>query len=225
MRAAPMTALRIHVCADLASAGPDLRWPTMHATQDTTRRVARICCELGITDQRTLAGDQATVDALLGALSEAVATLVDDGLLVLTFSGHTVRGDGPTETARWCLFDGGVELSQITGQLSRLPAAATVLVICDSCYSAAIASVLSGTQEVVLLAGCGEHQTMIGRCRSEFVVKIEEFVVSRRSRGSLAQLREVLEDDTPDCERPVVWTNAARRWSQSIADLVQACKP
>ena len=26
-------------------------------------------------------------------------------------------------------------------------------------------------------------------------------------------LRALLEADTPDCERPVVWTNAAHRWS------------
>jgi hypothetical protein len=96
-----------------------------------------------------------------------------------------------------------------------------VLVICDSCYAAAIAGVLSRTQDVIVLAGCGEDQTMVGRRRSEFVVKIEEFVVSRRSQGTLAQLRDVLEDDTPDCERPVVWTNAAWRWCQPIEELTQ----
>jgi hypothetical protein len=213
MPAAPITALAIHVCADIASAGPDRRWPPVHAAQDTAQRVARICSELGIADQRTLAGEQATVASLLGALAAAGATLADDGLLVLTFSGHTVRGDGPIETACWCLFDGGIELSQVAGQLAPLPRDASVIVICDSCYASAIASVLIGTQEVVVLASCGADQTMVDRLRSEFVVRLEEFVASQRARCSLAQLRAVLEDDTPDCERPVVWTNAASRWA------------
>jgi hypothetical protein len=36
--------------------------------------------------------------------------------------------------------------------------------------------------------------------------------------GSIDALRGVLEADTPDCERPVVWTNAAEHWpSEPIA--------
>jgi hypothetical protein len=54
---------------------------------------------------------------------------------------------------------------------------------------------------------------MIDRARSEFVVRLDAFVGERRSDGTLAQLRDVLEDDTPDCERPVVWTNVERCWS------------
>ncbi|HSR98404.1 MAG TPA: hypothetical protein VLM79_15205 [Kofleriaceae bacterium] len=176
--------------------------------------MTRICSELGIGDQRMLAGEQATVAALRCALEDAGAALADDGLLVLTFSGHTVRGEGPIATARWCLFDAGIELSQIAGALARLPRNARVIVICDSCYASAIASVLSGTQEAIVLASCGEDQTMVDRMRSEFAVRLEELVISQRACASLAQLRELLEHDTPDCERPVVWTNAAPRWSR-----------
>jgi hypothetical protein len=138
------------------------------------------------------------------------------------FSGHTVRGDGPIETARWCLFDGGLELSQITERLARLPAGANVIIVCDSCYAAAIASCFRGPQQVVLLASCGDDQTMIDRVRSEFVVRLDEFIGERRSQGTLAQLRDVLEDDTPDCERPVVWTNALHRWSAEAFSALPA---
>ena len=167
MPAISISALAIHVSADIASAGPDRRWPPLHAMQDTAQRMMRICSELGIADQRTLAGEHATVAALLYALGDAGAALADDGLIVLTFSGHTVRGDGPIETARWCLFDAGIELSQVAGELARLPPNARAIVICDSCYASAIASVLIGPQEVVVLASCGEDQTMVDRVRSE----------------------------------------------------------
>lgn len=216
MSADRMAARAIHVCADNASAGPDRRWPVLHATQDTARRVEQICRALGVDDQRVLSREHATVAGVLGALADAAAELLDDGLLVLTFSGHTVRGTGPVEAARWCLFDGGVELSQIAGQLARLPDGVRVIVLSDTCYASAIASVLCGPQQVVIVASCGEDQTMVDRMASEFVVRLEAFVESN-ARGSLRELRDVLEADTPDCERPVVWTNAEQRWSHAIA--------
>lgn len=207
-----LRALAIHVCADTASAGPERQWPRSHAAADTIERAVRICAELGIEDQIVIAGELATAAALLGALSDAAEALTDDGLLVLTFSGHTVRGDGPIEAARWCLFDDGVALSQIAGELARLPGDGRVIVICDSCYAAAIACTLTGSQPVLVLASCGEDQTMVDRRQSEFVVRLEQFVASHPGRGTLAELREALEADTPDCERPVVWTNAEDRW-------------
>jgi hypothetical protein len=210
---ADLAALAIQVCADDAIAGADRRWPRMHAAEDTAERFERIGRVLGIGDQRMLAGEHATIAAVLDALDRAAADLAPHGLLAVMFSGHTVRGEGPIETARWCLFDGGLEMSQIADRLARLPGTARVLVVCDSCYAAAIASCLIGPQQVVLLASCGDDQTMIDRARSEFVVRLDAFVGERRSDGTLAQLRDVLADDTPDCERPVVWTNAPRCWS------------
>jgi hypothetical protein len=212
METASLSALAIHVCADIAGAGPERRWPRSHAAADTLERAVQICAELGIEDQIALAGGEATVSALMGSLADAADVLADDGLLVLTFSGHTARGNGPVETARWCLFDGGVELAQIAGQLARLPGDGRVIVICDSCYAAAIACALTGSQPVLVLASCGEDQTMIDRTRSEFIVRLEDFVTSHPAGGSLAELREALEADTPDCERPVVWSNAEDRW-------------
>ena len=210
-------ALAIHVCADAQTTGLRRSWPPAIAAHDTVQRAQGICERSGVVEQRTLAGDQATAEALRDALGHAAAILINGGLLVLTFSGHTERGDGPIETARWCLVGGGMMLSQIADHLAQLPPAARLVIIADTCYAAAIAHCLRGPQLAVVVASCGEDQTMIERARSEFVVRLEDLVCADLS-PSIDELRAALEADTPDCERQVVWTNAADRWpSERIA--------
>ena len=212
-----MRALAIHVCADAETTGLRRPWPPVIAARDTLQRTQRICEHSGVVEQRTLAGDQATAEALRDALGHAAAVLINGGLLVLTFSGHTERGDGPIETARWCLVGGSLTLAQIADQLVQLPPAARLVIIADTCYAAAIAQCLRGPQLAIVVASCSEDQTMISRARSEFVVQLEDLVCSDPSR-TIDELRAALEADTPDCERPVVWTNAAARWpSERIA--------
>lgn len=215
-------ALAIHVCADAETRGLHRTcWPPTRAAPDTVQRARRICERSGVVEQRTLAGDQATAEALLDALGNAASALINGGLLVVTFSGHTERGDGPIETARWCLVGGSVTLSQVAEQLALLPPAARVVILADTCYASAIAHCLRGPQLAVVVAGCSEDQTMVARARSEFIVRLEDFVCaepSPDSPDSIDALRAVLEDDTPDCERPVVWTNTADRWpSERVA--------
>jgi hypothetical protein len=212
-------ALAIHVCADAETAGLHRRWRPLIPARDTVQRAQRICEHAGVAEQRTLAGDQATAEALRDALGHAAAVLSADGLLVVTFSGHTERGDGPIETARWSLVGGGVTLSQLADQLELLPPTARLVIIADTCYAAAIAQCLRGAQPAVVIASCGDDQTAIERARSEFVVRLEDFVCAGRppgSPGSLDALRAVLEADTPDCERPVVWTNAVDHWRDGV---------
>jgi hypothetical protein len=209
-------ALAIHVCADAETSGLRRTWPPAFAAHDTVQRAQRICERSGVVEQRTLAGDQATAEALRDALDHAAAVLANGGLFVVTFSGHTERGDGPIETARWCLVGGGMMLSQIADHLAQLPPAARLVIIADTCYAAAIAHCLRGAQLAVVVASCGEDQTMIERARSEFVVRLEDLVCSDPAR-SIDELRAALEADTPDCERPVVWTNAADRWPYESA--------
>jgi hypothetical protein len=181
--------------------------------------VTRICRELGIVEQHVLTGERATARALLETLRAVGCVVAGGGLIVVTFAGHTERGDGPIETARWCTADGGVELSQIAQHLAQLPPAARVLLICDTCYAAAIAEVLIGVQPVVVVASCSAKQTMIDRLTSELVVRLEEFVCVHGRRGSLAALRAMLDADTPDCERPVVWSNVgSRRRPTEVSD-------
>jgi len=206
------SALAIHICADLASAGPDRWWPAMVASEDTVRRAAKLCRHVGIVEQRSLAGEGASRAGLLAVLRDASAALADDGLLVLTFAGHTERGDRPIEAAQWCLFDGGLELSQIAAELARFPARARLVIIVDSCYAAAIARVLAGPQPALVLACCGEDQTTIDRASSELMVRLEDFICAGE-QGSVDALRRRLEDDTPDSERPEVWTNTDAWWS------------
>jgi hypothetical protein len=214
-------ALAIHVCADVETTGLRRRWRPPLAVRDTVQRAQRICEHAGVAEQRTLAGDQATAEALLGALERAATVLIDGGLLVVTFSGHTERGDGPIETARWCLVGGGVTLSQIADHLALLPPTARLVILANTCYAAAIAQCLRGAQPAVVIAGCGDDQTMIERARSEFVVRLEDFVCAERPPGSIDELRAMLEADTPDCERPVVWTNAADRWPDQVIQVLR----
>jgi len=210
-------ALAIHLCADTETSGLRRRWPPTFAGHDTVQRAQRICEHVGVVEQRTLAGDQMTAEALRAALDHAAAALINGGLLVLTFSGHTERGEGPLETARWCLVDGSLTLAEIADQLALLPPAARLVIIADTCYASAIAPCLRGPQLAVVIASCGEDQTMIERARSEFVVRLEDLVCSGDPSRSIDEIRAALEDDTPDCERPVVWTNAADRLPTELA--------
>jgi hypothetical protein len=214
-------AIAIHICADVETTGLHRSWPPPFASPDTLARARRICERAGVADQHTLAGGLATAAVLLDALGRAAAALSDDGLLVVSFAGHTERGDGPIETTRWCLVGGGVTLAELADHLARLPPGARVVIIADTCYAAAIAAVLHGPQPAVVIAGCGEEQTMIERAHSEFVVRLEDFVCAEPAPGqaprhAIDALRDVLEADTPDCERPVVWTNTADRWPDRV---------
>lgn len=211
MRQDRLRALALHVCADVATTGLQRTYPPSVAAPDTIRRAAAIARHLGIIDQRTLAGEQATAAALRGELHRAALTLAPDGLLFLTFSGHTERGEGPIETARWCLVGGGVELGTIAGDLAGFPASTRLVILCDTCYAAAITSTLVGDQGAVVVGSCAEEQTMLERRSSEFMVRLEQLMCSR-AQVSLDELRAVLESDTPDCERPFVWTNEEGRW-------------
>jgi hypothetical protein len=201
-----ISALALHVCADVPTTGLRRTYPPSVAAPDTICRAMAIARHLGIAYQRTLAGEQVTAAVLRGELGWAALALAPRGLFFLSFSGHTERGEGPIETTRWCLAGGGLDLATIAGDLARLPPGARLIVLCDTCYAAAITSTLVGDQEVIVVGSCAEDQTMLERRSSEFMVRLEQFVRSG-AQGSLDELRAVLEADTPDCERPFVWTN------------------
>jgi hypothetical protein len=212
-------AIAIHVCADRARRGPDKWWTPLASFADSVQRASAICDRAGIVEQRTLAGEQASCAAVLGALDDAGARLDDGGLLVLMFAGHCERGDGPIETARWCLADGGLEIAALAAQLAQLPTQTCVVIIADTCYAAAIAAVFTGPQPVLLLASCGEDQTTVARRSSDLMVRLEQFWFAADGPGSVTELRDTLEADTPDCERPVVWTNRRAWWAARPFDI------
>ena len=212
MSAHRLDALATHVCADTTTSGILRRWPPPMVSPDTLQRRRRICEHAGIAEQQVLRGKSATAEALLAALRRARAALGDEGVLVLTvLRPHRARRR-PDRVGALVPGRRRRELSRICEHLAALPAAATLLLICDTRHAAAIAQALCGPQQAVVLASCGDGQTMLDRRRSEFVVRIEDFLCATRGRGSLAALRAQLEADTPDCERPVVWTHAAHRW-------------
>jgi hypothetical protein len=214
MSAPGIAAFAVHIGADIAAAGPGAYWPLTPLSRDTARRITRLCWRAGITAQRTLTGPRATIAAVQAAIAEAVASLgqaaakrAGASRFVISFSGHCVRGDGPVGSTRWCLHDGGLQLADLADQLAQLPVDTQLVIICDSCHASAVADVLHGPQPAIVLASCGEDQTMLERERSEFAVRLERGFRGARPPQTLDELRELLADDTPDCERPVVWTN------------------
>jgi hypothetical protein len=140
-------AIAIHICADRARRGPDNCWPPLASFADSVRRAVAICDHAGIVEQRTLAGEHATRAALLGALSDAGADLADGGLLVLMFAGHCERGDGPIETARWCLASQTGTLADLVAQFPRRDHRRHVLSGCD-CTRACRPSAGTGAREL-----------------------------------------------------------------------------
>lgn len=207
-RAGPHRALAIHIGADVLTTEPHCHWPAPVAARDTIARAARMCERAGVDEQYTLAGAAATCDNVLDALQAAALILASDGLLVLTFSGHTERGDGALGDAHWCFADGTLAVAELARELARLPHHARVIVIADTGAATAIRHAPLGPQAFLLIAGCDDDQTMSERLPSEFVYRLEALLL-RCPDPSLADVRAALAADTPDSERPVVWTNAA----------------
>lgn len=219
-RAATQTAIAIHVGADRARDDDGRWWPPGLGIRDAIDRASRIADTLGVTTQHTLTGPGATVDALREALRAAAIALAPAATLVLSFSGHTHRGDGPLAAARWQLFDGGVALSSVARMLAALPVDVRLLLLCDSCYGAALSAVLHGPQPAIVVAACGATQTMVDRRSSEFLVRMQSLL--HGGDPTPEQLERRLVDDTPDCERPCVWTNRARWRAASLRSCVGA---
>ena len=192
-RSGPHRALAIHIGADVLTTEPHCHWPVPVSARDTIARTARMCERAGVSEQYTLAGAAATCDNVLDALQAAALILATEGLLVLTFSGYTERGDGA--------------IAELARELSRLPAQARIVVIADTCSATAIRHTPLGPQPFLLIAGCDDDQLMTERLPSEFIHRLEELLI-RRPDPSLDDVRAVLAADTPASERPVVWTNA-----------------
>jgi hypothetical protein len=213
-------AIAIHVCADVLATEPYCRWTALIAARDTVQTTEKLCRSAGIADQHLLIGEHATRAALEAQLHAAAHALHDDGLLVLTFSGHTERGAGPIAATRWCLYDGPIGLAELAAQLARLPRTARVVVIADTCYAAAIKHVALGPQPFLLIGGCQEEQTVLERARSEIIVRLERLLGPGDGPGpSVLAVKAMLEDDTPDAERPCVWTSSEPWWSARVFEI------
>jgi hypothetical protein len=182
--------------------------------------MARICAAAGIADQRPVVGANATVDEVCRALAVAVARLDPHGLLVLTFTGHSDRRRRDEHGRRvdeWCLYDGGLPLTEVSALLAAAPHTARVIVVADTCYAGALARHVDAGCTVVLLGACADDQITIGGPTSEFAVRLEQLTRSGDTLNpdcvSYRWLRESLRRDTPDAERPCVWTNRIAAWA------------
>jgi hypothetical protein len=209
-----------HVNAQAIHIGADaLTWPghahlcVLRSCRDTLARMTRLAHAAGIREQHWLAGTQATCAAVAETLAHGAGTLAPDGLLVVTFSGHTVRKHDQTF---WCLQDGELQLGEIAACLAGAAASARVVVVADTCYGAALRRYADLAATLVLIAACGEDQHTMNRPTSEFMVRLEELTYPGGSRHAMCAtyrwLHEHLQHHTPDVERPEVWTNRAAAW-------------
>jgi len=175
--------------------------------------MSRICAGAGIPAQRRLLGSAATRDRVRAAITGAAAAIDPHGLLVLTFAGHSERGEAGVQ---WCLYDGGLPLHEVADMLTGVPASARIVVVNDTCYAAALATLVQPSLALVLLAACGADQLTLARPTSDFVVRLEQLVypagIRNPSCTTYTWLDQELRRDTPDAERPGVWTHHTDAW-------------
>jgi hypothetical protein len=205
--------LAIHIGAD------ELAWPghahlcVLRSCRDTLVRMTRLAGAAGIQEQRCLSGTQATRAVVAETIAHGATALDHDGLLVVTFSGHTVRHHDQTF---WCLHDGEFPLGEMAACLAGAAASAQIVVVADTCYGAALRRYADLAATLVLIAACGEDQHTMNRPTSEFMVHLEQLTYPGGSRHAECTtyrwLHEQLQHNTPDVERPEVWTNREAAW-------------
>jgi hypothetical protein len=202
------TGLAVHVGADVLASPQHRDWPPVRSCRDTLARMTRLCASAGVDRQECLAGPHATLARVRSAIAGAAATLAPDGLLVLTFAGHSERARPGTE-AGWCLVDGTLTFAGLAAALAGAPPSACVIVVAATCYAAALARHPDWPCTVVLLAACDDYQIVLNSPRSEFIQRLE----AAAGATDYTSLRDRLCHDTPDAERPRVWTNSQTAWS------------
>jgi hypothetical protein len=208
-----VNARAIHIGAD------ELAWPghahlcRLHSCRDTLARMTRPAHAAGIQEQHWLAGTQATCAAVAETLERGATTLAPDGLLVVTFSGHT---EWNHDQAFWCLHDGKFPLGEMAACLAGAAASARIVVVADTCNGVALQRYADLAATLVLIAACGDDQCTINRLASEFIVRLEQLTYPGGIRNAACTtyrwLHEQLRHDTPDVERPEVWTNREAAW-------------
>jgi hypothetical protein len=182
--------------------------------------MSRLCAAAGIQNQHCLVGEQATADNVRVALTHAARDIDPHGLLVLTFTGHSdrrLRDERGERITQWCLYDRGVRVDEITELLSAFAPTVRVVVIADTCYAGAFARFADVACTLVLLGACADNQTKISGPTSDFMVRLEGLVypggAPNPSCVSYRWLERQLHQDTPDAERPQVWTNRPAAWA------------
>ena len=216
----PETGLAIHIGADVLTSPRHARWPAVRSCRDTVERTTRLAAAAGITRQHQLLGTHASRARTGHALREAAAGLDPHGQLLVAFTGHSDREptapDQPPAIA-WCLHDATLPLAEVAALLSAAPPTALITVIADTCYAAALSG-FTIPATVVLLAACGANQQTLANPAEGFVTRLEQLVLPGGQPNprctTYRWLHRQLRQDTPDVERPRVWTNRLSAWSR-----------
>ena len=116
-----VNARAIHIGADELAEPGHAHLCVLRSCRDTPARMTRLAHAAGIQEQHWLAGTQATRAAVAETLAHGATTLAPDGLLVVTFAGHTVRHHDQTF---WCLHDGEFQLGELAACLAGAAASA-----------------------------------------------------------------------------------------------------
>ena len=218
--------LAVHIGADVLASPRYRDWPATRSSRDTVARMTGLCTAVGIARQHRLLGADATRDRVRGAISRAATDLHPDGLLVLTFSGHSDRGEPDDNSQRdssWCLHDDNLAFGELADALSVAAPSARVIVVAATCYAAALAQRTDWPPTLVLLAACDHYQTVLTGPTSSFIIRLERLVCPHGRpnprRINYTWLQTELQKDTPDAERPQVWTNHASVWEHRPFEL------
>ena len=211
--------LAIHIGADVLTSPRHARWPAVRSCRDSLERTARLAAAAGIARQLQLLGARASRAEVIGALRRAAAELDRDGHLLLAFTGHSDRErtdpDSPPSIG-WCLHDGTLPIADVAALLAAVPPTALVTVIADTCYAAALSG-FTIPATVVLLAACGANQEILANPATGFAARLEQLVLPGGQFNPLSTsygwLNRQLREDSPDVERPRVWTNRLAAWS------------
>jgi hypothetical protein len=175
--------------------------------------MTRLTRAAGIQEQQCLLGAHATRAAVAETLERGATALHPDGLLVVTFFGHSVRQRSQT---RWCFQDGELPLSTIATCLAQVPASARLIVVADTCYGAALRRYAALAATLVVVAACGADQHTLNCPTSAFIAHLEQLTypdgIQNAACTTYRWLHERLQHETPDVERPEVWTNREAAW-------------
>lgn len=210
--------IAVHIGADILTDPRHARWATLPSPSKTIERMRRLGWAAGITAQHALMGEQATRGLVRSTLEQAVTELAPHGQLMLTFTGHSdcVANTDDGHDVGWCLYDGAFPLADIAAILQTLPSTTRVIVLADTCYAAAL-SLFTVHAELILIAACGPAQQVLARPTVGFTEQVEQLVLPNGTPNpectSYAWLDAQLRFDTPDVERPCVWTNRAAAWT------------
>jgi hypothetical protein len=202
----------VHIAVDVLESPEHARWAELRSGLDTVERLTRVCHAAGVRSQDCLLGADATVGRVGAAIAGAAGRIGPDGLLVLTFSGHSERAVPGEHLGGWCLRDGVLRHTRTAELLAAAPPSAHIVVVAETCYAAAFATVFAAVPATtVLLAACAENQATLNLPYSEFVVALERLTFpdgrANPRCGSYAWLRRELRKNTPDVERPDIRTN------------------